>query len=58
MAKKFTSYTNQQFIKSLVGDDLLDKVVEYIKDNMHPDDIFEDAELSVWAEDNGFVKPE
>lgn len=58
MAKKFTKYVNEVFIKSVIGDDLLDKVVEYIKDNLHPEDVFDEDELNSWAEDNGFVKPE
>jgi hypothetical protein len=58
MAKKFTSYTNGQFMKEFFGDDLLDKVVEYVKDNFHPDDIFDESDLEEWARDNGFVKSE
>jgi hypothetical protein len=58
MAKKFTSYTNEVFIGSIIGNDLLDKVVEYIRDNLRPEDIFEDDELEEWAKDSGFVKPE
>jgi hypothetical protein len=58
MAKKFTSYNNERFAKELLGDDLLDKVVEYVKDNLHPDDVFDDSDLEEWAKDNGFVKPE
>lgn len=53
---KFNSHANQQFIKELVGDDLLDRAVEYIKDNIRPEDIFSEEELGEWAEDNGFVK--
>ena len=54
--EKFNAHSNQQFTKELIGDDLLDRAVEYIKDNMHPDDIFSDEELAEWAEGNGFVK--
>lgn len=53
--EKFNAHSNQQFGKSLLGDDLLDRAVEYIKDNMHPDDIFSDEELGEWASENGFV---
>ena len=58
MAKKFTSYTNQAFTGSIIGGDLLDKVVEYISDNLRPEDVFEEDELKEWANDNGYVKPE
>jgi hypothetical protein len=58
MAKKFSSYTNQQFTKDFIGDDLLDKAVEYIRDNFHPDEVYDELDLEEWAKDNGFVKPE
>ncbi len=58
MAKKFTSYTNSAFIGAIIGSDLLDKVVEYIRDNLRPEDVFDDDELSEWAVDSGYVKPE
>lgn len=58
MAKKFNSYSNERFVKEFLGDDLLDKAVEYIKDNLHPDDVFDESELEEWARDNGFVKSE
>lgn len=58
MAKKFTSYTNSAFIGTVVGADLLDRVVEYINDNLRPEDIFSDEELGEWATDNGYVKEE
>jgi hypothetical protein len=58
MAKKFTSYSNSAFVGTVVGADLLDRVAEYINDNLRPEDIFEDVELEEWATDNGFVKPE
>ena len=58
MAKKFTSYTTGRFSENVFGADILDKVVEWIRDNLRPEDIFEDDELAEWANDSGYVKPE
>lgn len=58
MAKKFNSYSNQKFTKEFIGDDLLDKAVEYVRDNLNPEEVYDEADLIEWAKDNGFVKPE
>lgn len=50
---------NQKFAEFLVeGTTLLDAAIEWVKDNMKPDDVFDNTDLSTWAEDNGFVKEE
>jgi hypothetical protein len=56
MEKKFSSYSNQQFGKELVGDELLNRAVEYIRDNLNPDEVYDKEDLEEWAIDNGFVK--
>jgi len=34
----------------------LDAAVEFIGDNLDPDDVFTDNQLKAWAERNGFTK--
>ena len=58
MAKKFSGYTNQQFGKELIGDDLLDRAVEYVRDNLNPDEVYDKEDLEEWAANNGYVKEE
>jgi hypothetical protein len=35
-----------------------DEVIDYIKNHFRPEDIFEDADLEDWANNNGFIKEE
>lgn len=58
MEKMFSSYSNQQFGKELVGDDLLNRAVEYIRDNLNPDEVYDVLDLEEWAVNNGFKKEE
>lgn len=34
----------------------LDDVIDFIRRNLDPDDVFSDNQLENWAEKNGFVK--
>lgn len=48
---------NEKFRDSLfIGKSLLDDALEWIRDNMKPDQVFGDNELGEWANDNGYVK--
>jgi hypothetical protein len=47
---------NQRFVENLFdGAMLLDTAQEWIRDNMKPDQIFDDNQLEQWAEEKGFV---
>ena len=56
MAPKFNAHSNGQFCKELISSTPLDTAVEWIRDNMHPDDVFDKEDLEEWAQDNGYVK--
>jgi hypothetical protein len=48
---------NQKFTESLFsGSTLLNDALEWIRDNMKPNQVFGDNELGAWAEDNGYTK--
>lgn len=38
------------------GTEFLDKILEWIDGNLEPDQVFSEAALESWAEDNGYVK--
>lgn len=44
-----TGNENKKFTESVFGEYPLDSAIDWIKDNMEPDDVFEDDELIVWA---------
>jgi hypothetical protein len=56
MPNKFSSYANNNFIKELLGDDILDRVVQYVADNLTAEEVYGKSALEDWATDNGFVK--
>lgn len=33
-----------------------DWVIEFVKSNLSPDDVFDESDLNYWALDNGFIK--
>ena len=35
---------------------ILDTIVEWISENLTPEDVFTDSQLEEWAEDNGFTR--
>jgi hypothetical protein len=37
-------------------DNILETTIDFIRDNMEPEDIFDEDKLIEWAEDNGFIK--
>lgn len=46
------------FISDVISYDLLDDAIEWIKGNLHPEEVFDDHELKQWAEDNNFTEIE
>ena len=42
----------QDFIKTVMPHDLLDDAIEWIKDELQPEEVFDASELADWAEDN------
>ncbi|MBW2012047.1 MAG: hypothetical protein JRI32_10570 [Deltaproteobacteria bacterium] len=34
------------------------EIVDYVKENFSPEDVFPEKELEYWAESNGFIKEE
>ena len=47
---------DRAFIESVIPAQLLEDCIGWISDKMSPEDVFSTAELSQWAEDNGYVK--
>ena len=39
----------------LKQDDLLEKTLEWIKENLSPEDVFDEGALAEWAEKNSYV---
>jgi len=37
---------------------MLDQIVAWIQEEMEPQDVFDDTQLSAWAEANDYVKKE
>lgn len=55
----YTKNLNLDFAKSVVSaDSLLDYSVDWIRDNLSPDDVYDRSTLEEWALNNGFVEDE
>lgn len=53
-----SSKQQEQFISSVISWDLLDYAVEWIGDNLEPEEVFSESSLEEWALNNGFVRDE
>lgn len=50
-----SSYTqDRDFISTVIGTDLLENAIEWIRKNMNPSDVFNESDLKNWAEDNNY----
>ena len=47
---------NQAFAAELYPSYPLDAAIEFIQENLSPDDVFSKSDLEIWAADNGFVQ--
>jgi len=55
---KFSHSGSADFIDSIINQDLLDCAVNWIGDNLLPEEVFEESLLEDWAETNGWVRKE
>ena len=53
-----TRKQDEDFIAELIQSSLLDSAVEWISKNLAPEEVFTDADLSVWATNNDYVLKE
>ena len=45
---------NNEFRNAIHSSSLLDDAIEWIRENLSPEDVFETKQLDMWAEENGF----
>jgi len=46
----------QAIIQEMIPSDALSSAIDYISHNLDPEDVFDEKTLSVWAENNGYIK--
>jgi hypothetical protein len=51
-----TSKQNSSFVDTVMVNAPLDEAVEWINNNLDPKDVFDEAKLEAWAENNGYKK--
>jgi len=49
-----TLYQEREFMEAISP--TLDQAIEWIKNNLTPEDVFDEEDLIEWAEDNGFYQ--
>lgn len=47
---------NKNFMDSVLGSNVLEDAVEWIKNNLSPEEVFNEDELTQWALETGFIK--
>lgn len=47
---------NKNFVDSVLGSNVLEDAVEWIKNNLSPEEVFSEDDLIQWALENGFTK--
>ena len=58
MPRSTTTIEDQKFIADVLSTSLLEDSIQWLQDNLSPEDVFEKSVLTEWAEENGFVQEE
>lgn len=53
-----TTKQDADFIAEVIPSALLELAIDWLAENMEPEDVFGTQRLFEWAEDNGYVKEE
>ena len=53
-----TPKQDSDFISQLIPDDLLEKAVQYIQDNLYIEEVFTSNQIENWARRNGYRQVE
>ena len=51
-----TASQDRKFLESVISSRLLEDSIDWIKDNLEPEDVFSKQQLREWATENGFVE--
>lgn len=51
-----TRIQDKEFRDSVIAITLLDEAIEWINDNLTPDEVFDEDKLRQWALDSGFAE--
>ena len=49
-----TAAQDRRFLDEIVGTGLLENAIEWIKDNLEPDEVFDEKDLDRWAQENNY----
>lgn len=52
-----TNTQDRRFLDEVIGSGLLDSAIEWIKDNLDPEDVFPRSDLEHWANMNDYIIP-
>ena len=50
-----THKQDKEFVSAIISAHLLEEAIEWIANNLSPEDVFSVEQLSDWATDNGFI---
>ena len=53
-----TIQQDREFIAAVISTSLLEDAIEWIANNLEPEDVFGDARMKEWAEYAGYVESE
>jgi len=53
-----TSKEDSDFISEVISQTLLEESMQWIGDNLNPEEVFSERKLAEWATENGFVEGE
>lgn len=51
-----TATQDKNFLHDVIGTGLLECAIDWIKNNLEPEDVFSKEQLESWAEDNDYEK--
>ena len=60
MSTNLSSSLNERFTQDIIGSPsyFLDGIIDWVRSNLEPEEVFEIRELESWARNNGWVEEE
>ena len=50
-----TGRQDRDFLESVIPNTLLEQAIEWIADNLDPEDVFDKKQLNYWADEQGYT---
>jgi hypothetical protein len=51
-----TAKQDRQFVDAIIDTTILESAIDWIANNLRPEDVFDEKDLETWAEESDYIK--